>query len=209
MGKREVEQDGCNDDHRHAAIGRQEEEDAFLQVVVDAAPFLTAPAMVLKLSSARTMLAASFAASVPLTPIASPTLAMGVKGTEAAKEAASIVLADDNFSTIAGAVRKGAASTTTCKRHPLPLPTNGGMTMVVIAAVLFDFALPMTSKQILWINMITAVTLCLGLTFEQPRPTSWTGRRVTRKPRHCRITNMADRIRFLHPHAGGTIAVQS
>ena len=96
-------------------------------------------------------------------------LAMGVKGTEAAKEAASIVLADDNFSTIAGAVREGRRIYDTLQKGILfLLPTNGGMTMVVIAAVLFDFALPMTSKQILWINMITAVTLCLGLTFERP-----------------------------------------
>lgn len=96
-------------------------------------------------------------------------LAMGVKGTEAAKEAASIVLADDNFSTIAGAVREGRRIYDNLQKGILfLLPTNGGMTMVVIAAVLFDFALPMTSKQILWINMITAVTLCLGLTFERP-----------------------------------------
>ncbi len=96
-------------------------------------------------------------------------LAMGVKGTEAAKEAASIVLADDNFSTIAGAVREGRRIFDNLQKGILfLLPTNGGMTMVVIAAVLFDFVLPLTSKQILWINMITAVTLCLGLTFERP-----------------------------------------
>ena len=96
-------------------------------------------------------------------------LAMGVKGTEAAKEAASIVLADDNFSTIAGAVREGRRIYDNLQKGILFfLPTNGGMTMVVIAAVLFNLALPMTSKQILWINMITAVTLCLALTFERP-----------------------------------------
>ncbi len=96
-------------------------------------------------------------------------LAMGVKGTEAAKEAASIVLADDNFSTIAGAVREGRRIYDNLQKGILfLLPTNGGMTMVVIAAVLFNLALPMTSKQILWINMITAVTLCLALTFERP-----------------------------------------
>ena len=96
-------------------------------------------------------------------------LAMGVKGTEAAKEAASIVLADDNFSTIAGAVREGRRIYDNLQKGILfLLPTNGGMTLVVIAAVLLDFALPLTSKQILWINMITATTLCLALTFERP-----------------------------------------
>ena len=96
-------------------------------------------------------------------------LAMGIKGTEAAKDAASIVLADDNFSTIACAVREGRRIYDNLQKGILfLLPTNGGMTLVVIAAILFDFVLPLTSKQILWINMITAVTLCLGLTFERP-----------------------------------------
>lgn len=96
-------------------------------------------------------------------------LAMGEKGTEAAKEAASIVLADDNFSTIAGAVREGRRIYDNLQKGILfLLPTNGGMSLVVIAAVLLDFALPLTSKQILWINMITATTLCLALTFERP-----------------------------------------
>lgn len=96
-------------------------------------------------------------------------LAMGVKGTEAAKEAASIVLADDNFSTIAGAVREGRRIYDNLQKGILfLLPTNGGLSLVVIVAVLLDFALPLTSKQILWINMVTATTLCLALTFERP-----------------------------------------
>ncbi len=96
-------------------------------------------------------------------------LAMGVKGTEAARKAASIVLADDNFSTIAGAVREGRCIYDNLRKEILfLLPTNGGLSLVVVAAVLLDLALPLTSRQILWINMVIATTLCLALTFGRP-----------------------------------------
>ena len=79
------------------------------------------------------------------------------------------MLADDNFSTIAGAVREGRRIYDNLQKGILfLLPTNGGLSLVVIVAVLLDFALPLTSKQILWINMVTATTLCLALTFERP-----------------------------------------
>ena len=75
-------------------------------------------------------------------------LAMGVKGTEAAKEAASIVLADDNFSTIAGAVREGRRIYDNLQKGILfLLPTNGGLSLVVIVAVLLDFAPPLPTPN--------------------------------------------------------------
>jgi len=94
-------------------------------------------------------------------------VAMGMKGTEAAKEAADMVLADDNFATIAHAVREGRAVYDNLKKFILfMLPTNGGEAMVVIAAIMFELALPLTAAQVLWINMVTSSTLGLALAFE-------------------------------------------
>ncbi|MCK2125677.1 cation-transporting P-type ATPase [Thauera aromatica] len=94
-------------------------------------------------------------------------VAMGLKGTEAAKEAADMVLADDNFATIAQAVREGRAVYDNLKKFILfMLPTNGGEALVVIAAILFELTLPLTPAQVLWINMVTSSTLGLALAFE-------------------------------------------
>jgi magnesium-transporting ATPase (P-type) len=94
-------------------------------------------------------------------------VAMGMKGTEAAKEAADMVLADDNFATIATAVQEGRAVYDNLKKFILfMLPTNGGEALVVIAAILFELALPLTPAQVLWINMVTSSTLGLALAFE-------------------------------------------
>ena len=94
-------------------------------------------------------------------------VAMGLKGTEAAKEASDMVLADDNFATIAAAVREGRAAYDNLRKFILfMLPTNGGEALVVIAAILFELALPLTPAQVLWINMVTSATLGLALAFE-------------------------------------------
>ncbi|MGE4476884.1 MAG: HAD-IC family P-type ATPase, partial [Stutzerimonas sp.] len=94
-------------------------------------------------------------------------VAMGLKGTEAAKEAAAMVLTDDNFATIAAAVREGRAVYDNLKKFVLfSLPTNGGEALVVIAAILFELALPMTPAQVLWVNLVTSSTLGLALAFE-------------------------------------------
>ena len=109
-------------------------------------------------------------------------LAMGLKGTEAAKEAAGIILADDNFATIACAVREGRRIYDNLKKSILfLLPSNGSQTLVVMAAIFMDMILPLTSKQILWINMVTSVTLCIALTFEPPEENI-----MKRKPRDAR-----------------------
>jgi magnesium-transporting ATPase (P-type) len=94
-------------------------------------------------------------------------VAMGNKGTDAAKEASDVVLANDNFATIAEAVREGRAVYDNLKKFILfMLPTNGGEALVVIAAILFELTLPLTPAQILWINMVTSSTLGLALAFE-------------------------------------------
>ncbi len=96
-------------------------------------------------------------------------VAMGLKGTEAAKEASEMVLADDNFATIAHAVEEGRTVYDNLKKAiTFILPTNGGEALTIIAAILLGRLLPITPVQILWVNMITAVTLALALAFEPP-----------------------------------------
>ncbi len=95
--------------------------------------------------------------------------AMGLKGTEAAKEAAEMVLADDNFASLAHAVMEGRTVYDNLKKAILfILPTNGGEALVIMAAIFMGKMLPITPVQILWVNMITAVTLALTLAFEPP-----------------------------------------
>jgi magnesium-transporting ATPase (P-type) len=109
-------------------------------------------------------------------------VAMGLKGTDAAKEAADMVLADDNFATISQAVREGRGIYDNIRKFILfMLPTNGGEALVVTAAILFDLTLPLTAAQVLWINMATSSTLGLALAFEHPE--SDVMRRPPRNPR--------------------------
>jgi len=94
-------------------------------------------------------------------------IAMGRNGTEAAKEAAEMVLADDNFATIASAVEEGRTVYDNLKKAiTFILPTNGGEALTIVAAIALGRVLPITAVQILWVNMITAVTLALALAFE-------------------------------------------
>ena len=94
-------------------------------------------------------------------------IAMGQNGTEVAKDAAEMVLADDRFSSIVDAVEEGRTVYDNIKKAILfILPTNGGEALIIIAAILMGNMLPITPVQILWVNMITAVTLALALAFE-------------------------------------------
>ncbi|WP_192034311.1 cation-transporting P-type ATPase [Halomonas sp. YLGW01] len=94
-------------------------------------------------------------------------IAMGRKGSEVAKEAAEFVLADDNFASIVAAVREGRTVYDNIKKViSWTLPTNAGEAMTIAVALLFGMTLPITAIQILWVNLITAITLGLALAFE-------------------------------------------
>lgn len=109
-------------------------------------------------------------------------VAMGLKGTEVAKEAAEMVLADDNFASIAHAVEEGRTVYDNLKKAIMfILPTNGAEAGVIVAAIALGYMLPITPVQILWVNMITAVTLALSLSFEPPEADV-----MRRFPRHPR-----------------------
>jgi magnesium-transporting ATPase (P-type) len=98
-------------------------------------------------------------------------VAMGNKGTDAAKEAAQIVLADDNFASIVAAVREGRTVYDNIRKViAWTLPTNGGEVLAIVAALMLGLTLPMTAPQILWVNMVLTITLGLVLAFEPAEP---------------------------------------
>jgi magnesium-transporting ATPase (P-type) len=96
-------------------------------------------------------------------------IAMGKEGTEAAKEAAQLVLSDDNFATIAAAVEEGRTIYENLRKTlTYLLPTNGGEAAAIMIAILLGVTLPISPLQILWVNLATEITLTLALAFEKP-----------------------------------------
>ena len=94
-------------------------------------------------------------------------VAMGMKGTEAAKQAGAIVLADDNFASIAHAVEEGRTVYDNLKKTiTFLLPINGGESLSLLLAILLGVALPIAPAQILWVNMVSSIALALVLAFE-------------------------------------------
>lgn len=114
-------------------------------------------------------------------------VAMGAKGTEVARQAAAMVITDDDFSTIVGAVRAGRVVTDNLVKSILYiLPTNGAEAIGLIAAVLVGFDLPMTALQLLWINLVTESLLSLSLAFDPAEPDVM--RRPPRDPKAPLVT---------------------
>ncbi|SIT83888.1 cation-transporting P-type ATPase [Pontibacter indicus] len=98
-------------------------------------------------------------------------IAMGITGTDVAKDASDMVLTDDNFSSIEGAVEEGRGVFDNLTKFIVwTLPTNLGEALVVLLAVALSSQLPIKPVQLLWINMTTSVLLGLTLVFEPKEP---------------------------------------
>ncbi|TFH74974.1 HAD family hydrolase [Gammaproteobacteria bacterium LSUCC0112] len=96
-------------------------------------------------------------------------IAMGQKGSEAAREASQLVLADDNFASIVVAISAGRTVYDNLRKViSFLLPINGGESLSLVIAILFGLTLPITAAQILWVNMVSSVALALALAFEPP-----------------------------------------
>lgn len=94
-------------------------------------------------------------------------IAMGIKGTDVTKDAAEMVLVDDHFATIVGAVEEGRRVYDNLKKTILfILPTNGAVGFLVLTSILFGTKMPLTPLLILWVNMVVSVTVSLALAFE-------------------------------------------
>jgi magnesium-transporting ATPase (P-type) len=92
---------------------------------------------------------------------------MGIKGTEVTKEAAEMILADDNFASITAAVKEGRTVYNNIEKAILfMLPTNVAQGLVIMVAIFFNFPMPITAPQVLWVNMVTSVALAMVISFE-------------------------------------------
>jgi len=94
-------------------------------------------------------------------------IAMGITGTEVAKEAADMLLTDDNFASIAAAVEEGRnVYKNLINAMRFILPVNGGESMTILISVLLARQLPILSLQVLWLNMLNSITMTVPLAFE-------------------------------------------
>jgi cation-transporting ATPase F len=94
-------------------------------------------------------------------------IAMGGAGTEVAKEAADMILTDDNFASIEAAVEEGrTVYRNLLKAIAFILPVNGGESMTIVISVLLARALPILSLQVLWLNMVNSIAMTVPLAFE-------------------------------------------
>ena len=137
-------------------------------------------------------------------------VAMGIKGTEVTKEAAEMVLADDNFASISAAVKEGRTVYNNIEKAILfMLPTNVAQALVILVAIFVGFTTPITAPQILWVNMVTSVALGLVISFEPHetrRDAAAAAHGQSSDPR--RLRRVARRLRrrvAAHPHALGVL----
>ncbi|MBO9647290.1 MAG: HAD-IC family P-type ATPase [Variovorax sp.] len=94
-------------------------------------------------------------------------VAMGIKGTEVTKEAAEMILVDDNFASISEAVKEGRTVYNNIEKAILFMfPTNFAQALVIAVAIFMGLVLPITAPQVLWVNMVTSVALGLVICFE-------------------------------------------
>jgi cation-transporting P-type ATPase F len=114
-------------------------------------------------------------------------IAMGITGTEVAKEAADMILTDDNFTSIAAAVEEGrTVYGNLLKTIGFILPVNGGEAMTILVGILAGTTLPILPVQILWVNMVSSVALSATLAFEPKQ--SDTMQQLPRRPNEPLLT---------------------
>jgi calcium-translocating P-type ATPase len=98
-------------------------------------------------------------------------IAMGKGGTEVARQAADMLLTDDNFATIEAAVEEGRSVYLNLRKTlAFVLPVNGGASMTILLSAVLGAPLPITALQVLWFNMITSLTMSIALAFEPIAP---------------------------------------
>lgn len=129
-------------------------------------------------------------------------IAMGMRGTEVAKEASDVVLADDNFSTIINAIEGGRVIyANIIKFVHLMFSHNIGEVLVIFTAIFAGFPLPLLPLQILWINLVTDVFPALALAVEPPAPET-----MRRRPRSPDETLLSARFLILMSWQGALLA---
>lgn len=117
-------------------------------------------------------------------------VAMGINGTDVSKEAAEMILADDNFATIVAAVKEGRVVYDNIRKFVANLlPANMGEVLVLVVALLLGMPLPLLPVQILWINLVTDGLPSLALGFEGPEPGV-----MKRRPRRRDESILSDRL---------------
>ncbi|MGQ9838364.1 MAG: cation-translocating P-type ATPase [Cyanobacteriota bacterium] len=117
-------------------------------------------------------------------------IAMGRGGTEVAKEAADMILTDDNFASIEAAVEEGrTVYNNLIKAIAFILPVNGGESMTILLSVLLGRELPILAIQVLWLNMINSITMTVPLAFEPS-----TTQEMTRPPRDPKANFLSPRL---------------
>ena len=95
-------------------------------------------------------------------------IAMGIKGTDVAKDAADMILADDNFATMATVIKEGRKIYANIKKSILfLLPTSFAEGLIVAFSILTGQEIPLQPAQLLWINLVSAITIQFAFVFEQ------------------------------------------
>ncbi len=114
-------------------------------------------------------------------------VAMGITGTDVAKEAADMVLADDNFATIYAAVEEGRVVFDNIRKVIIFLiPTGVGLVLTILASIALRLPLPFLPAQVIWINLVTNGLQDVAMAFEPPEED--VGRRRPRDPREGVLT---------------------